>query len=237
MDLMEGGLEDPISHWYYKHKFYFIKKAIKSSNLEEAILIDIGAGSALFSRELLNLNLVSKAIAVDTGYKVEMIDSDNRLTYVKYIPKFQADFYLLTDVLEHIEDDEQFLNDIVRDAKLGAQFIVTVPAHMSIWSGHDVYLKHFRRYNKTQLIELVENSGLRIVKVRYIYSTVFPLAFIQRKLGSKDVEKSRMRDQSRISSFLLSLALLPDRIFAGLPFGVSLHLIAEKETTRSTSVS
>lgn len=228
MDLIEDGLEDPINHWYYKHKFYFIKKAVKKRALEKATLTDIGAGSALFSRELVNLNLISKIFAVDTGYKVELTESNNRITYSTFIPKYQSDFYLLTDVLEHIEEDGQFLSGVVRDAKVGAQFVITVPAHMSLWSGHDVYLKHFRRYNKIQLIKLASSSGLLNVKVRYIYSTVFPLALLQRRLGSKYVVKSQMRDQSRITSFLLSLVLLPDRIFGLFPFGVSLFLIAEK---------
>jgi hypothetical protein len=228
MDLIEDGLEDPINHWYYKHKFYFIKKAVKKRALEKATLTDIGAGSALFSRELVNLNLISKIFAVDTGYKVELTESNNRITYSTFIPKYQSDFYLLTDVREHIEEDGQFLSGVVRDAKVGAQFVITVPAHMSLWSGHDVYLKHFRRYNKIQLIKLASSSGLLNVKVRYIYSTVFPLALLQRRLRSKDVVKSQMRDQSRITSFLLSLVLLPDRIFGLFPFGVSLFLIAEK---------
>lgn len=228
MDLIEDGLEDPINHWYYKHKFYFIKKAVKKRALEKATLTDIGAGSALFSRELVNLNLISKIFAVDTGYKVELTESNNRITYSTFIPKYQSDFYLLTDVREHIEEDGQFLSGVVRDAKVGAQFVITVPAHMSLWSGHDVYLKHFRRYNKIQLIKLASSSGLLNVKVRYIYSTVFPLALLQRRLRSKDVVTSQMRDQSRITSFLLSLVLLPDRIFGLFPFGVSLFLIAEK---------
>jgi hypothetical protein len=228
MDLIEDGLEDPINHWYYRHKFYFIKNAVKKRALEKATLTDIGAGSALFSRELVNLNLISKIFAVDTRYKVELTESNNRITYSTFIPKYQSDFYLLTDLLEHIEEDGQFLSGVVRDAKVGAQFVITVPAHMSLWSGHDVYLKHFRRYNKIQLIKLASSSGLLNVKVRYIYSTVFPLALLQRRLGSKYVVKSQMRDQSRITSFLLSLVLLPDRIFGLFPFGVSLFLIAEK---------
>ncbi len=228
MDLIEDGLEDPINHWYYKHKFYFIKKAVKKRTLDKVTLTDIGAGSALFSRELVNLNLISKVFAVDTGYKVELTESNNKITYSTHIPEHQSDFYLLTDVLEHIEEDGQFLSGVVRDAKVGAQFVITVPAHMSLWSGHDVYLKHFRRYNKIQLIKLANSSGLLNVKVRYIYSTVFPLVFLQRKLGSKDADKSQMRDQSRFTSFLLSLVLLPDRIFSLFPFGVSLFLIAEK---------
>jgi hypothetical protein len=228
MDLIEDGLENPINHWYYKHKFYFIKNAVKKRALEKATLTDIGAGSALFSRELLNLNLISMIFAVDTGYKVELAESNNRITYSTFIPKYQSDFYLLTDVLEHIEEDGQFLSGVVRDAKVGAQFVITVPAHVSLWSGHDVYLKHFRRYNKIQLIKLASSSGLLNVKVRYIYSTVFPLTLLQRRLRSTDVVKSQMRDQSRITSFLLSLVLLPDRIFGLFPFGVSLFLIAEK---------
>jgi len=72
MDLVEGGLKDPINHWYYKHKFWFIKRFINGTPREAVRLVDIGAGSALFSRELIRLKMIDQAVAVDTGYPEEL---------------------------------------------------------------------------------------------------------------------------------------------------------------------
>jgi hypothetical protein len=52
MDLLEGGLIDPIRHWYYRHKFQSIYALIRSEIKTTKLLADVGAGSALFSLEL-----------------------------------------------------------------------------------------------------------------------------------------------------------------------------------------
>jgi SAM-dependent methyltransferase len=57
-----------------------------------------------------------------------------------------ADLFLLTDVLEHIEDDRRFLAGLVAAARPGAGFLVTVPADPRLWTEHDVSFGHRRRY-------------------------------------------------------------------------------------------
>ena len=53
---------------------------------------------------------------------------------------------LLMDVIEHIEDDVGLVGEYVNKVAPGTQFIATVPAFMWLWSGHDVFLEHVRRY-------------------------------------------------------------------------------------------
>lgn len=229
MDLIETGVKNPIHHWYYAHKFNFIFKSDLFKSKESISLVDIGAGSALFSKELLKRKIISKSVAVDTGYQSEYDDSSIGISYRRSVNYAGHTHFLLTDVLEHIDDDLAFLKDVVSKADHAAAFIITVPALMSLWSGHDVYLKHFRRYTKSNLQSLVENSGLKITSLRYTYSTLFPIAFIQRKLvKSRDVG-SQMKDNNLFVSWLLKLLLIPDKWISFLPFGVSLYLEAVKD--------
>lgn len=228
MDLIETGVKDPIHHWYYAHKFQFIAKSRLFNSGKSNFLVDIGAGSALFSKELLKRKIISKSVAVDTGYQNDSNDTSLALSYRRSITYSGYTHFLLTDVLEHIENDLAFLKNVVSNADSQSAFIVTVPALMSLWSGHDVYLKHFRRYTKSNLRLLVEKSGLEVLSVRYTYSTLFPFAFIQRKLmGSREVQ-SQMKENRFLMSSLLRLMLIPDRWISCLPFGVSLYLEAIK---------
>jgi hypothetical protein len=229
MDLIETGVKNPIHHWYYAHKFNFILKSDLFKSKEFISLVDIGAGSALFSKELLKSKIISKSVAVDTGYQSDYDDPSVGISYRRSVNYAGHTHFLLTDVLEHIDDDLAFLKDVVSKADHAAAFIITVPALMSLWSGHDVYLKHFRRYTKSNLQSLVENSGLKITSLRYTYSTLFPIAFIQRKLmKSRDVG-SQMKDNNLFVSWLLKLLLIPDKWIPFLPFGVSLYLEAVKD--------
>ena len=139
--------------------------------------------------------------------------------------------FLLTDVLEHVENDEKFLKEIVSEADNNSVFFITVPALMSLWSGHDVYLKHFRRYTKLELRQLVEQSGLSVGSIRYTYSTVFLLAYLQRKIAGNNRQDSHLRENRWLISLILRILLLPDRWISYLPFGVSLYLEATKNNS------
>jgi hypothetical protein len=229
MDLIEGGIENPIKHWYYSHKFWFIKKVFMPRSEKPRNLIDIGAGSALFSSELLRLNLVDSVVALDTGYEKDYKDSASGIVFRR-----QSDFqgftdYLLTDVLEHVDNDLVFLKSIVSAASKDSRFIITVPAMMILWSNHDVYLKHFRRYGKKELQKLALNAGLTIDECRYTYSSVFLLALLQRKFLNKRNYGSQLRENHRFVVSLLQFGLIPDRWFANMPLGVSLYLRATKK--------
>lgn len=229
MDLIEGGLKNPIRHWYYSHKYWFISSSSHFRKGSDNLLVDIGAGSALFSKELLRTNRVRRSIAVDTGYPEDFDDPDLNLSYRQKIDFAGHTHFLLTDVLEHVQDDRTFLREIASHADKHSVFIITVPAHMNLWSGHDVYLKHYRRYTKNGLQALVKSAGLTVRKSRYTYSTLFPIALFQRKFfGSKSVN-SQMKDNGFVVSSILRFLLFPDRWISILPFGVSLYLEASKD--------
>ena len=227
MDLIESGVRDPIKHWYYAHKFWFIRNSSSWNNDNLKSLDDIGAGSALLTKELLRLNLVSKVDAVDVGYKAER-EIKSGISYCRTSDYSGFTHFLLTDVLEHVEEDEEFLADIVSQADRDSAFIITVPALMSLWSGHDVYLRHFRRYTKNELRQLVEESGLSVISVRYTYSTVFPIAYIQRTFAQKSSQNSQLKENTFLARLIMRIMLFPDRWISFLPFGVSLVLEARK---------
>ena len=228
MDLIESGVSDPIKHWYYSHKFWFIQKSQSWKSDRIINLVDIGAGSALFSKELFSRGVVDKVVAVDTGYEKDLDVRDN-IIYCRSTDFSGFTHFLLTDVLEHVKEDGEFLKDIVSGADRNSAFIITVPALMNLWSGHDVYLRHFRRYTKSELRQLVEESGLSVTSVRYTYSTVFPIARLQRRFSSKNSQNSQLRENSFVVRLTLRILLLPDRWISFLPFGVSLFLEAVKD--------
>ena len=73
----------------------------------------------------------------------------------------------LFDVLEHIEDDDVFLDRLRRVLRSGGLLYLTVPAHQSLWSASDVDAHHFRRYSLPAL-------GARLAPVfDLLYATYF----------------------------------------------------------------
>ncbi len=99
------------------------------------------------------------------------------------------DLIAALDVIEHIDDDGAALTAIAAKLKRGGKFLMTVPAHQWMWSAHDVVNHHKRRYSKASLRRLVEGSPLKLEKVGYFNSLLFPLAVAERfssKLRGKD---------------------------------------------------
>ena len=78
------------------------------------------------------------------------------------------------DVIEHIEDDVEFMQKTAKPMRKGAMVYVTVPALGSLWSGDDIYAGHYRRYNLKMLEETFLKSGFEPVYSTYLFM-LFPI--------------------------------------------------------------
>jgi SAM-dependent methyltransferase len=134
------------------------------------------------------------------------------------------------DVIEHVKDDGAALASIATRLKPGGKLVITVPAHQWMWSAHDDLNHHERRYSKRELKRLVENSPLRLDRIGYFNSFLFPFAIAERI-----ATKIRRKDSANLAlpSPLLNRALegvfAAERHFAGrlpLPPGLSLFAVA-----------
>lgn len=170
-------------HWYYRSKANAMLRYIQTCSPHS--VLDVGAGSGFFSREILMHTNAKEAICVDTGYAEEReeILVNKKIRFLRNVNKIEADLVLMMDVLEHVEDDIGLLQNYVSKVPSGTYFLITVPAYMFMWSEHDDYLQHKRRYTLAQLESALRNAGLDIVQGSYYYGLVLPLAYIERNLG------------------------------------------------------
>ena len=215
-----------MSHWYYKHKFREILRSIRRYKEDFESLSDVGSGSAVFSQELSKLYSESKFNLIDINYTSEQIsESTTQMRYTKNIEP--ADIFLLTDVLEHIENANDFFKQICDFGKENDLVIITVPAFMQLWSGHDIFLKHFRRYTKKSLINELQDMPIEILEIKSLYQTLFLPAYLYRKIfGSKSSSQLKKNNRT-IDYFLNSLLKFEYYSKLKLPFGISILLIAK----------
>lgn len=208
MDLKEQELlgKDAGQHWYYQAKSELLAKLV--GNTKEFKILDVGAGSCFFSRFLLQNELAVEATCIDPNFQ----DTDNEIINGKNLVKFKsvkksdADIVIMMDILEHIGDDVALLREYVSKVDRGAVFVITVPAFMFLWSEHDNYLEHKRRYTLEMLKKTVHQAGLVPEKSFYFYSFVFPIALLLRllnkwlTLGGKG---SQLKKHSKITNWFL----------------------------------
>ena len=182
MDLKETDIlgEDIAGHWYYRSK----AKAMMSQldEYKPSKVLDVGAGSGFFSKHLLEHSSVEEAWCVDTSYDndSDTIEMEKQLHFRRSIESVDADLVLLMDVLEHVNDDVGLLKEYVKKVPHGCLFLVSVPAFQFLWSDHDDFLEHKRRYTLNQLEDVVVSSGLSVKHGSYYFGMVFPIAMVLR---------------------------------------------------------
>ncbi|MFA4015136.1 MAG: hypothetical protein RUDDFDWM_000209 [Candidatus Fervidibacterota bacterium] len=140
-----------------------------------------------------------------------------------------VDLVAALDVLEHLQDDVAALSEFWRILKPNGLLIMTVPAFMFLWSGHDVALRHFRRYTMSELKMKLRKAGFVTQKLSYAICPLLPFVFIFRKLQliaqhnmkkhTALIELPKPLNEALIAMLQLEATLLK---YIDLPFGVSL---------------
>jgi len=134
------------------------------------------------------------------------------------------------DVIEHIDDDSAAIASIAAKLKPGGTFVITVPAHQWMWSAHDVVNHHKRRYSRKSLRALISGSPLKLKRLGYFNSLLFPLAVAERAAS-----KLRGRESADVKLPPAPLNMALEKVFAAerylvgrlpLPPGLSLFALA-----------
>lgn len=148
----------------------------------------------------------------------------------------------LFDVIEHIENDVEFINQMHALLKPGGRIYATVPAYSFLWSGEDEEAGHFRRYSLTNFREMLGDSGFQIEYATYIFRylpvPIFLLRSLPFKLRACKYSRSREslgRDhvlRNGLTSQILSHALRAEvnavRKLQERGFGASCLIVATK---------
>lgn len=112
------------------------------------------------------------------------------------------------DVIEHIENDRLVLTQIHSALKPNGYFFVTVPQHKWLWSAVDEYACHVRRYEATELNEVLQGAGFKIVRATSFVSTLLPAMLLSRLLSkNKTVEELDPMAELKINPVLNSIFL------------------------------
>jgi hypothetical protein len=199
MDLKEEDiLGDAIhGHWYYVSKGRAMRHLLGRIRTNE--VLDVGAGSGIFSRQLLEHGVADSAICLDPLYADERTESHSGrpIAFVRNVDIVRQDLVLMMDVLEHVDDDVGLLR---RYAPQG-HVLITVPAFPFLWSGHDVFLEHRRRYTRVMLEETVRKAGLEVVRLLFFFGALFPAVAAMRLARNRLLHQGVVEAKSELSLY------------------------------------
>ncbi|WP_260483671.1 class I SAM-dependent methyltransferase [Sphingomicrobium flavum] len=140
------------------------------------------------------------------------------------------DLITLLDVLEHLEDDAASLSALKERLAPGGKILLTVPSQPWMWSDHDVKHHHFRRYTPQTLRAAFEKAGMKVDRMGYMNSLLFPLAMVQRAAGkfSKKAANAGDMPPGWLNGPLKAIFALEGKLVnrVKLPPGLSLYAVA-----------
>lgn len=233
------------SFWFNHRNNCIAKGVIKYS--PDAIFFDIGGGNGFVAKGLEQRGI--STVLVEPGIHGCINAMKRNLKRVICSTLGNASFKKNTipaiglfDVVEHIENDIDFLTTVHKFLKDNGLVFITVPAYKSLWSNEDVDGGHFRRYTLKELESKLRNVGFVISYSTYIFSilplVVFVFRTIPSRLGlnqnSNSVEKHKKEHGNksgfigRVLTWIWKIEL--DKIGSGkkIPFGGSCFVIAKK---------
>jgi len=198
MDLVEArarGFESAVRHPWETARFEVIDRLIRRHlNLASgSIVMDIGCGDTFVVESLAARHHGAQFFAVDTAFTGELLEHyrarlnnpriqmSSSLDGMSPPPSRPASLVLLMDVIEHIEDDTGFLNGLSARPYVddNTRLLITVPAYQSLFSSHDSFLGHYRRYSNGSLRRLIERSGFKVLDIGYFFGSLLPVRILQ----------------------------------------------------------
>lgn len=214
MDPREAAGIDPAVHWYYRTKKLPLLEYLDGLLASRGTLdvVDVGAGSGVFAESVMESagRRLGDVRLVDASYPSDEECYDprvsGRLIRSRGLPEeLRGSLILMMDVLEHVEDDEAFLRSVTGRCRGRNHVFITAPAFMSLWSAHDVFLGHHRRYRLAELRAKAARAGVRVTSAYYLYGLILPFVWLLRRLRPARVG-SDLKPASPLVSAVLELA-------------------------------
>lgn len=237
---------EEVSFWF-KHRNKCIIQIIQNFPPLANIIIEVGAGNGF----------VSNAMKKELNIKTVMIEPDlagilnarkRGLKNLICAPFQDIDFYDnsipnvgLFDVLEHIQQDYDFISMIKTKLIPNGRVYITVPAHNFLWSDFDSGAGHFRRYSLSSIKKLLTKTGFSVVYGTYFFSFLLAPIFLRRTLPYrlnfiKKYNLEKMKSEHSIKNPFINKILrklshaealtITKKIM--IPLGTSCFIVAQK---------
>ena len=199
-----------------------------------ARVLEIGAGIGTVTREIEAGRELLIALEVD-GFYVDRLKnlfrgkphvrpylSDVALADWESLRRERLDTIVLSNVLEHIEDDGAAVRRFRQVLGEGGRLLVLVPALPRLYGGIDEAVGHFRRYTRAGLRSLLQRNGFEVESLEWMNALGIPGWFVNsRLLGRRAVPPLQLRLYDRVAPLL---AEAESRV--RLPIGMSLFAVA-----------
>jgi SAM-dependent methyltransferase len=178
------------SHFWCKRRFEILQK-LAGNRLQSATkAAEVGCGSGVLQRQIEDayglaasgFDLHEAALVHNISRMGEIYCYDIHDRAAEFRGAF--DLLLMFDVLEHIENQDKFLESARFHLKDRGAIIINVPALQWLYSPYDKIQGHQRRYSITNLIDVAHRNGFRVSAATYWGGPLVPILAMRKALLS-----------------------------------------------------
>ena len=175
---------------------------IEASKLISGTVLEIGSGEGYGVSEL--SKKAQKYIAIDK-YDTpidEELKKNNNIEFFEMnvppldFPENSVDFIVTFQVIEHIQEDEEFIKEIYRVLKPGGKLILTTPNRLMSLSRNPW---HVREYSPEEMREILNNS-FKNINIKGIFGNEKVMKYYNE--NKKSVDKIRRFDLFKLEKNL-----------------------------------
>jgi SAM-dependent methyltransferase len=175
-----------LEHPWITRRFEVLRRLAGHLIAQSTAIAEIGCGHGLLQRqvedffdaEVAGFDLNETALKQTVCRFSPVCCYDVREQRPEYEARF--DLILLADVLEHIADQDAFLEAVKFHLAPGGSVLVNVPALQSLYSGYDRAVGHLRRYRMASLAEVAQRHELILARYTYWGLPLLPLLMLRK---------------------------------------------------------
>jgi SAM-dependent methyltransferase len=210
---------EDVSFWF-QHRNVCIREELKQYPPSGPVF-DIGGGNGFVAKAMQDVGF--EVVLLEPGasgcHNAQRRGIQNvvcaRLEDAGFVPASIAAVGLF-DVIEHLENDREFLEMVGSYLWPNGRVYITVPAHRALWSQEDANAGHFRRYSRQALDDVLKVSGFTVdfltgffqyLPPAILAGRVIPYRLGAMKRGSQGVN-GNMRDEHEVRSPLVRRLLV-----------------------------
>jgi precorrin-6B methylase 2 len=202
-----------LDHFWCQRRFEVLRRMADGILQSAGHLAEVGCGSGIvqrqiedaFQKQIPGFDLNENALSQNLSRTSDVCCYDAFQKNAEYEGYFEG--IVLFDVLEHLEDEDRFLEAVQFHLARNGKLLVNVPAFEYLFSRYDEAAGHFRRYDIASFTKVMERNGMAITGWTYWGMPLTPLLVLRkywlRKHAKEDIIASGMDSRGSVMNRLL----------------------------------
>ncbi len=225
---------------YRKYQYDLIGKYIGEDILE------VGSGEKGFTKEIIkNKKNIKRLISIEPS-KILFNLHINKFKFPRFVSFHMKDLFklglktfgsfdtiLFIHVLEHIKEDKKAIDKSYDLLKPKGMVLIEVPALPFLFSAHDKFLGHYRRYTKEHMLSIINKKKFEVIDIWYqdfigIFGSLLYFKFKKIILNSSSGVNLVGKQGKFYNQYIIPFQKIIEK-YIRPPIGLSLTVILQKK--------